>query len=67
MAGPAEKVTAGRVAIGPCVARTRVEWAAPAKPLLHIALILALAWLALRASRKLIRALRECLARHQES
>lgn len=43
------------------------EWAATGRTLFHIALILALAWLALRVARKLIRTLREYLGRQQEN
>ena len=43
------------------------EWAATAKSLLHIALILVVAWLALRIARRLIRTLREYLGRQQDN
>src|SRR5574341_611337 len=43
------------------------EWAGTARSLLHIALILVLAWGALRIARKLIRTLREYLSRQQDN
>jgi small conductance mechanosensitive channel len=43
------------------------EWAGMGKSLLHIALILALAWAALRIARKLIRTLREYLGAQQDN
>lgn len=43
------------------------EWAGLGRTLMHIALILALAWGALRIARKLIRMLREYLSRQQDN